>query len=246
MPKTVAIPDPAIAPQQGGRGPIQPPGLGGPDDWENQPQGSRGPRERLRRYRLGVASALVSIFSIFIAFASAYVFRHGAFHLDEVGNIIYEWRPVQMPALLWTNTLVLLLSSVTMEFARRQAFFEPAVMREWLGLGRETLRRSLPWLAMTIILGLGFLAGQVEAWRELYARGVFFKSNPGSSFFFLFTGLHALHLLGGLVAIQWALIQGIFAKNVARRQTALDAAAWYWHGMGLLWVCIFALLVLVP
>ncbi len=161
------------------------------------------------------------------------------------GRFINDWRALVIPPILWFNTAVLLLSSITIEVARRQNFFEAWVMEEWLGLGRPTRRASLPWLVLTLILGLGFLFGQYDAWKDLMGQGILVSSNPSSSFFFMLTGAHAVHLLGGIAALLWAGISTFSARPLESRQIATDITAWYWHAMGLLWICIFAVIYFV-
>ncbi len=97
---------------------------------------------------------------------------------------------MKLPDTLWISTALILASSVTFETARR-------VFRK----GQWRLASHL--LLVTACLGAGFLASQITAWRELFDQGVFMSQNPHSSFFYLFTGLHAAHLIGGLVAMAW-------------------------------------------
>jgi cytochrome c oxidase subunit 3 len=231
------------APKLGGHGPSFPhiPGRGG-DDWENRPHGRRGPRDRLNRYRLGIGLAVLSIFILFIALTSAYIVRQGTGHVDTTtSEFVTDWKPMVIPGILWINTILLVMSSLSMEMARRQVFREPLVTEEWLGLGTPTRKASLPWLGVTFLLGIGFLVGQFVAWQQLHAQGIFLASNPSSSFFFLLTGTHALHLIGGVLALAWASLAGILAKPLESRQIATDVSAWYWHAMGLLWIYIFVL-----
>jgi cytochrome c oxidase subunit 3 len=179
---------------------------------------------------------------LFIALTSAYVVRQGTGHVDTTtGEFITDWKPLTVPAILWLNTFLLLLSSFSMELARRQVFKEPLVTEEWLGLGTPTRTASLPWLGVTFILGGGFLLGQFVAWQQLHAQGVFLASNPSSSFFFLLTGAHAIHLAGGVIALSWAGIASLLARPLEVRQISTDVSAWYWHAMGALWIYIFVL-----
>jgi cytochrome c oxidase subunit III len=236
-------------PHIGGRGPDEHPpnwGDGGGDDWHNQPHGRRGPRDRLHKYRIGLGLALVSIYILFTAFVSAYMVRQGGGRLDTSrGIFVSDWKPLVVPGILWVNTALLLLSSLSVEFARRQLFSEPLVIEEWLGLGTPTRRRSLPWLGITLILGIGFLAGQYLAWNQLIQQGVFIATNPSSDFFFLLTGTHAVHLFGGLLALLWAGISSLVMRPLESRQIATDISAWYWHSMGILWLAIFVLFIFV-
>ena len=234
-------------PHSGGRGPSPPDiaHLGG-DDWKNNPPGRRGPRERLHNFRVGLAVVLISIFVIFIGLSLAYVARQNSFSTDEhTAATTINWQPIAIPTILWLNTALLLFSSATIEFARRQVFREPQVTEEWLGLGAPMRRASLPWLSITLLLGIGFLAGQYVAWRELNAQGIFLATNASSSFFFILTGAHAAHLMGGLAALAWAVVATVRSRSLESRQIATDSVAWYWHAMGVLWLYIFALLLFV-
>src|SRR5215469_3927843 len=120
-------------------------GGGGDDNWDNRPSGRRGPRELLIRYRLGVLFALAGDLMFFVALVSAFFVRQSTGHFDVHDNYINDWRPLAVPRILWLNTAVLLLSSATMEMARRQLFHEIDVMEEWLGLGRPAVQRAVPW-----------------------------------------------------------------------------------------------------
>ena len=219
-------------------------GGGGDDNWDSRPSGRRGPRELLIRYRLGVFSGLAGDFVYFAVLVSAFFVRQTAGHIDASENYVSDWHPLWMPPILWINTAILLLSSLTMEMARRQLFHEIDIMEEWLGLGRPAVRRAAPWLLATILLGALFLAGQWIAWQQLAQQGLFFSTNPNSHFFYLVTGTHGFHLLLGLAALVGAMIAMFRLKRVELRQIAIDCTAWYWHAMGLFWIFIFALLTI--
>ena len=103
---------------------------------------------------------------------------------------------------------------------------------------------AAPWLPITLVLGLGFLAGQWMAWSQLARQGIFISSNPSSSFFYLLTGAHAVHLAAGLVALLYAAATAVLTRGWERRRMVVDVTSWYWHFMGLLWIYIFALLQL--
>ncbi len=169
----------------------------------------------LRRYKTGVWLGLGAIVMVFSAFTSAYVVRKG------MSN---DWRVVRAPSILWLNTAVLLASSLTFERAKRE---------------RES---TLSWLNATAALGAIFVAGQVIAWLQLRASGVFLASNPSSSFFYLLTGAHALHILGGILALLYVVFRRWRRHTWPRRQAAVEATALYWHFMDGLWVYIFVLL----
>lgn len=235
--------DPGI----GGKPPVdrRPTGGGGDgENWDNQPPGRRGPRELLIRYRLGVLFALAGDLMFFVALVSAFFVRQSSGHFDVHENYINDWRPLVVPHILWLNTAVLLLSSATMEMARRQLFHEIDVMEEWLGLGRPAVKRAAPWLVATLVLGLMFLAGQWIAWEQLLREGFRFTSpDPSSHFFYLITGIHGMHLVFGIFALGAALMALFRLKKIEFRQVAVDCVSWYWHTMGVFWVFLFVLLV---
>jgi cytochrome c oxidase subunit III len=232
----------------GGKPPVdrRPTGGGGDgDNWENRPSGRRGPRELLSRYRLGVIFALAGDLMFFVAIVSAFFVRQSAGHFDARENYISDWRPLAVPPILWLNTAALLLSSVTVEMARRQLFREIDVMEEWLGLGRPAVKRAAPWLIATVVLGVVFLVGQWIAWKQLVLAGFSFDSpDPSSHFFYLITGTHGLHLVLGILALAGALVGLFTLRRIELRQIVVDCTAWYWHTMGLFWIFLFALLVL--
>jgi cytochrome c oxidase subunit 3 len=230
----------------GGKPPVdrRPTGGGGDgDNWENRPPGRRGPRELLIRYRMVVLFALAGDLMFFIALVSVFFARQTAGHLDARSHaFIGDWHPILVPPILWLNTAVLLLSSFTMEMARRQLFREIDVMEEWLGLGRPAVRRATPWLLATLVLGCLFVVGQLMAWQQLVLEGYQFSSSPASYFFYLITGTHGVHLVVGIAALAAALAALFLLRRVAYRQIVVDCTAWYWHSMGLFWLFLLGLL----
>jgi cytochrome c oxidase subunit III len=166
----------------------------------------------------GLWAFLGTISMLFIGFTSAYLIRRAS----------YDWRPLAPPWILWWNTAALLGSSLTLEAARKR-------LREW------DLRGLFPWVAATGFLGILFLAGQVAAWRKLAAQGVFLASNPHSSFFYVLTGLHGVHLLGGLAWFAVVLIQ-VRRLALTPGEDGLRLFATYWHFLAGLWVYLLFLL----
>jgi len=199
---------------------------------------------RLRRARLGLMVALIPIFMLFVSFTSAYIVRQGLPTLDPQTNLLVkDWIPVKLPSLLLVNTFVLLLSSLGMELARRQ-FRRAAILASVrthppVSFGDQI---KMPWLAMTLVLGLVFLFGQWTAWKQLAASGFYVSSTPSSSFVYLLTGTHAVHLIGGILALFVASFAVLFRRAVATRSIVIDVTAWYWHFMAGLWVYILCLL----
>ena len=217
-------------------------GGGGDDDWKNE---RRGPRELLYRIRLFLFSALAADMLFFALLVLFFFARQAGLRMNpRTHELIGDWHPVQLPPILYLNSAVLLLSSLTMELARRNIFREIDVLEEWLGLGRPALRRTLPWVAATLILGALFLSGQGMAWRQLTAQGFAFdrRSTPASYFFYVITGLHGVHLVLGVVALILCLSVLSWLKRVEYRQIAIDATAWFWHAMVLAWLLLLGVL----
>jgi cytochrome c oxidase subunit III len=198
---------------------------------------------RLRRARLGMGVAITGIVMIFVSFSSAYVVRQGLPTLDpRTGTLVSDWIPVRLPRLLLINTFVLLFSGVTMELARRQAAREAAVARATSSATSSKGHSKISWLAVTIVLGLTFLVGQWMAWRELAASGFDLTAGPSSAFVYLLTGMHGLHLLGGVCALLFAGVASLLRRPVTSQAVILDVTGWYWHFMAFLWIYIFCLL----
>jgi cytochrome c oxidase subunit III len=172
-------------------------------------------------HRFGLWLFLGTLTMLFIGFTSAYVVRRAS----------ADWAPIAVPRILWANSVVLLAGSATLEIARRR-------LRGW------DLPGTQGWLALTGALGGLFLVGQLLAWRGLSQAGVFLSSNPHSSFFFVLTGLHGLHLLVGLV---WFVVAMWRVRHLAYTPggDALGLFAIYWHFLSVLWVYLFVLLFLV-
>jgi cytochrome c oxidase subunit III len=176
------------------------------------------------RYRLGIWVALASILMMFTSLSSAYVVRAG------VSN---DWYPLAVPQILYLSTALIVISSGTLELARRK-------------LKSSVIDGYSRWLVITALLGVAFLVSQLLAWRQLAGRGIYVASNPHSSFFYLLTAAHAVHLLGGLVALIYLVVRarqvlGATAVDAKRRAIA-DAVSIYWHFMDVLWIYLFVLL----
>jgi|SRR5215469_2803017 len=234
-------------PKLGGGGPGKTPyrrGFGGGDDGDHEhgPQDFYSSQQRLRRGRIGVAIGIIGVTTLFIVLTVVYLARLGTHHWDPgARQEVYDWRPLMLPyAQLWINSALLVLSSLALELQRRSMIknAEFSVM----GIAPPRLTSDLPWLAITVGLGLSFLAGQMLVWSRLRSQGLYLHANPSSSFFYLLTGLHALHLAGGLIALLYVACGTWLRMRFESRRIAVDVTAWYWHFMGLLWFGIFALL----
>jgi cytochrome c oxidase subunit III len=228
---------------RGGKPPVPP--AGGGDEGRSPDSGLPSYGARLRRARLGMICAIVTVSMVFVSLTSAYVVRRGLPTFDDSTRTYFrDWGEVQLPwLLLFMNTAILMISSLTMEGARRgiarRAALAPVGSIPGVSLGED---RSFPWLGVTVVLGLGFLVGQWIAWGELRSRGFFVNTNPDSSFVYLLTVAHAVHLAGGMVALFWAGMASLQHKPIEGRRIVVDVAAWYWHFMAVLWIYVFALL----
>lgn len=230
-----------------GGGGVHPPEFGGGGD--NGPgDGSFNYGRRLHRARLALLLALTSVSVLFVTLTVIFaLMRHGAGMMDaHGGNLVHEWVPIELPVgLLVLNTLVLLASSITLEMARRgvarEMILAPVRSIPGIALDREL---GIPWLGITVALGLLFLFGQWAAWRALQDGGFHMFSGVPSPFFFILTGAHAIHLAGGLAVLFYAGVISLARRRVEHRRIVIEVSAWYWHFMGALWLYIFGLLYL--
>ena len=245
----VFSPPPAIQkPKSGYGGGVHPPELGGGDG--NGAGGDSSPDfgRRLYRARLALLLGLCSISVIFIILTAVFAYlRHGALVFDmRAGSYVRQWVEVALPTrLLLINTVVLLISSFTMEISRRSTARE-AALAPLLGIPGIKLDRgfAVPWLAITVMLGLIFLAGQWIAWQWFSVRGFHVSTRTPTPFFYVLTGTHAVHLAVGIFVLVYAGFAALFHKSVEHRRIVTEIASWYWHFMGVLWIYVFALLKL--
>jgi cytochrome c oxidase subunit 3 len=176
------------------------------------------------RYRLVVWVLLASVVMLFTSLTSAYIVRIAASN---------DWKPLPMPRVLLASTILLVLSSITFEAGKRKL-----KEQETAGYRR--------WVMLTTLLGFAFLALQLIAWRQLVSQGVYLASNSQSSFFYLLTATHGVHLLGGLLALVYLMLRSrrMVGNEFAhvRSVAVTSAAAVYWHFMDALWIYLFLLL----
>ena len=221
---------------EGAASPAKGLGLDGFGQRPKNGNGSKGPRPpgdgggpggdaQPYQYRIGMWIAIAAILMMFAALTSAYVFRAGT----------AGWRPISIPPLMWASTAVILASSATFELARKS-------------LKGEGARKYRLWLWASLALGALFLIFQLLAWRRLVAQGVYLASNPHSSFFYVLTGLHGLHLAGGVAGLGYLIARarrdfggGGRGAKIADAARA-DAVGIYWHFMDGLWLYLFGLL----
>ena len=195
--------------------------LSGPPSENGRRNGFDGHPERREGFaipsaRLGLWIFLGTVTMLFAGFTSAYLVR-------QAGP---DWQPLPRPPILWVNTGVLLLSSVLLEIGRRRS---------------ASMRR---WVSGATALGVLFLLGQLLAWRALRARGIYLPTNPHSSFFYILTGAHGAHVLGGVIALLSLLVLMWRGTSEERGCRRLALCATYWHFVGGLWLYLLLVLFL--
>src|SRR5262245_20792035 len=196
--------------------PVPPRGRGGDDSSD-----SGSSSFPISKGQIGVWILLTAVIMLFAGLSSAYI----------VLRSVPTWQNIELPSLLWPNTLVLFLSSIAVDISRR-------------AIRRNDLQSMKRWLILGGILGLTFLAGQLAAWRQLVNAGVYVPSTHQSGFFYILTGLHGVHLLGGIGALGFVQYKALRNQLTAFNYEPLKLFAMYWHVMDALWIYLFLLLLL--
>jgi len=168
----------------------------------------------------GLFVLLAATIMVFAALTSAFVVRRG---------MSDDWTSLHKPPILWVNTAILLASSFLLDISRRAL------------KARHRTKFNFWWSAGTA-LGILFLVGQAFAWRQLRNEGVFIATNPSSSFFYVLTAAHALHLLGGVTALVYVDVQALRLQLGPAKRTAIDISAIYWHFLDALWIYLMVLM----
>jgi cytochrome c oxidase subunit III len=162
---------------------------------------------------------LATVIMLFAGFSSAYLVRRAG----------PDWIPIVAPPVLWFNTAVLLLSSMALEIAKTSRKF-----------GRHSFFHY--WFLAAVGLGIIFLGGQWAAWKELAAAGIFLPSSPHSSFFYMLSGVHAVHVLGGMIALVYVLLRRWNDTSRTGDGDPLALCATYWHFVTGIWIYLYLLL----
>lgn len=184
------------------------------------------------RYWICLIAGLAAIVMTFAVLIIAYVARAG---------VSQNWQPIELPSLLWLSTVLIIGSSAMFEAARRSQQREES----------SSYRR---WLMLTLLFGLGFLVSQLIVFRQLVAQGVYLSTNPHSAFFYILTGTHGVHLLGGVIALTYLLMKAQRRaaqltdsderETQLKQRTLSSVIGLYWHFIDGLWVVLFAVLSL--
>ena len=167
--------------------------------------------------------ALGSIAMMFASLTSAYVVRRGA------GN----WLEYQIPNLFFASTIVLLISSLTLN-------------RSFTQYKKGNEREYKLYLVFTLILGLLFVVLQYKGWLALTSYGIEVKGNPSGSFFYVLSGLHVAHVLGGIAALITAIIHafGLPYKVTEKRRHRFELVCQYWHFVDILWIYLLSFMII--
>jgi cytochrome c oxidase subunit 3 len=174
-----------------------------------------------RTNQLGLWIFLGVIAMLFACFTSAIIVRRAS----------GDWRPVTLPFALWLNTPVLIASSVTLEWSRRAA-------------RNASLSSFRNRIAATLALAVAFVAGQFIAWQQLAATGALLPTNPHAAFFYILSGLHLAHVLGGFGALLYVSGAAWFGGKIVR-DGILRGTASYWHFMAATWLWVFVVLLVL-
>lgn len=148
-------------------------------------------------------------------------------------NGVMEWKPFALPIQVWISTILILASSVTYKIAHSM-------------LSHDKQQKAKNWLLATTVFGGMFIASQLLAWVELVRRGVYVQSNPYAGFFYILTAVHAVHVIGGIIALGYILLRTWQAtasdEELTKRKQISNSVGWYWHFMDGLWIFLFLLL----
>ena len=148
-------------------------------------------------------------------------------------NGVMEWKPFDLPVQVWISTFLILASSVTYQIAQS-------------ALNADNQQKAKNWFLATTVFGGMFIASQILAWFELVRRGVYVQSNPYAGFFYILTAVHAVHVIGGIIALGYIVLRTwektSFDDELAKRKQISNTVGWYWHFMDGLWIVLLLLL----
>lgn len=148
-------------------------------------------------------------------------------------NGVAEWRPFDLPVQVWVSTALILVSSISYHIAKSS-----------IDRGRQNNGRK--WLLVTSGIGAAFISSQILVWLILVQQGVYMRGNPYAGFFYILTGIHAVHVLGGIIALGAIVVRSWheteYGPELEYRRNLARSVGWYWHFMGVLWLALFVLL----
>ena len=177
------------------------------------------------KYRIAMWFVLLAVMMTFGGLIGAYIVIST--------NGVIEWKPFDLPKAVLVSTFLILTSSVTYQFAQKSLY-------------KDNQTTAKDWLLATTVFGGMFIASQLMAWLQLVQRGVYMESNPYAGFFYILTAVHALHVIGGIIALGYILLRtwqptDSDAELVQRKQIS-TSVGWYWHFLDGLWIVLVLLL----
>jgi cytochrome c oxidase subunit 3 len=164
---------------------------------------------------------IVTISMLFAALTSAYIVK-------QSGG---EWLNFNLPGMFWITSVIIVVSSITMQLALKSA-------KEDRFNGLKT------YLILTALLGVAFLLGQYQSWKQLVEMDVYFVGNPAGSFLYVLTGLHAAHIISGLIFLIVVIASSFKLKTHSKSIIRIEMCTTYWHFLGGLWLYLFLFLKL--
>lgn len=180
-----------------------------------------GPQQKkIHPHKFTLWIALASIIMMFAGLTSAYIVKSNA----------PNWEEIKTPALFFYSTLVLVASSFTVQLALRA--FKQRIMSRYRML-----------ISLTAVLGLAFVVMQYFGFRWMWAHGVTFEGASQGQFLYVIVGLHALHVIGGIVALTIMAVRAYLANRRNYNSIPVEVAATYWHFVDALWLYLLVFLI---
>ena len=177
------------------------------------------------KFRIGMWFLLLVVMMTFGGLMSAYIVVST--------NGVLEWKPFDLPKAVLVSTFLILASSVTYKMSQD-------------ALSADNQTKAKKWLLTTTVLGGMFIASQLLAWLQLVQRGVYMESNPYAGFFYILTAVHALHVIGGIVALGYILLRTwqptVLDEELVKRRQVSTSIGWYWHFLDGLWIVLVLML----
>lgn len=179
------------------------------------------PQQSMHPQKFALWLFLVTVLMIFAALTSAYLVRQAD------GN----WLLFELPGLFYVTTAIILFSSATMHWA-------------YVSVKKDNLETAKLAISITTILGVGFLVGQLMAWSDLVKNNIYLVGNPSGSFVYIISGLHGLHIIGGVIFLLIVLVSLFRYKIHSKNPLRIEMCATYWHFLDVLWLYLFVFLLI--
>lgn len=208
------------------------PGNGGKDDGGGNDGGGGFDNFQNQEYEKSFSKSKIFTWFLLIVVMMTFGGVIGAYIVISTNGVL-EWRPFNLPSQVYISTLLILFGSLTYVAAQK-------------AINQNNQPKAKNWLVATTVLGGIFISSQILAWFALVSRGFYVASNPYAAFFYIMTALHAVHVLGGIIALGYVVLENWLPtdneKVIERRRDISTSVGWYWHFMGGLWLVLLALL----